>query len=165
MKKYVNGEYIEMTEEEIAEWQEAQKEVEDAGGAYQLISDVTLEEDGLIEPIRDVDYAAAKVDIVIPAMSSTPRLLISIAQSKHNGYVGTVEKYNAMRIIREFDRQKNVFPVDMKSSPAGTWLEKLSESYGRETVPERINAIYIGLGDTMGINFPAGTTVKIYAKK
>lgn len=135
------------------------------GGVYQLISDITLEEDGLIEPIRDVDYAAAKVDIVIPAMSSAPRLLISIVKSEHNGYVGTVEKYNAMRIIREFDRQKNVFPVDMKASPAGTWLEKWSESYGRETVPERINAIYIGLGDTMSINFPAGTTVKIYAKK
>lgn len=32
MKKYVNGEYIEMTEEEVTAWEEAQKEVEDAGG-------------------------------------------------------------------------------------------------------------------------------------
>lgn len=36
MKKYVNGEYVEMTEEEIAEWQEAQKEVEDAGGGISV---------------------------------------------------------------------------------------------------------------------------------
>lgn len=32
MKKYVNGEYIEMTEEEIAAWEEAQKAVEDSDG-------------------------------------------------------------------------------------------------------------------------------------
>lgn len=39
MKKCVNGEYIEMTEAEAADWEQAQKEVEDSnessgGGQY-----------------------------------------------------------------------------------------------------------------------------------
>lgn len=35
MKKYVNGNYVEMTEDEVTEWQEAQKEVQDIGGGYE----------------------------------------------------------------------------------------------------------------------------------
>lgn len=30
MKKYVNGQYIELTEEEVQAWEEAQREVEEA---------------------------------------------------------------------------------------------------------------------------------------
>lgn len=31
MKKYVNGKYVEMTEEELAEWQESQSSAEISG--------------------------------------------------------------------------------------------------------------------------------------
>lgn len=166
MKKYVNGEYIEMTPEEVAAWEEAQKAVEDAsGGVYQLIADITLEEDRLIEPITGVDYAAVKVDVIIPAMTSAPRFKISTNERGYTGYTGTVEKNNKIRIIREFDRKKNELPVDRKLSPYNSWLGKWSETYGINTVPERIKSIYMELGDTGNINFPAGTTVKIYARK
>lgn len=136
-----------------------------SGGVYQLIADITLEEDGLIEPITDVDYAAVKVDMVIPAMTSAPRLKISAKGNTYGGYVCNVEKYSNMRVIREFDCKKNKLPFDMINAESDSWLGKWKESYGINTVPERIKTIHIGLGDTGNINFPAGTTVKIYARK
>lgn len=47
MKKYVNGEYIEMTEEEIREIEEAKKQVEKEmrqTEAYKTLADITLDE-------------------------------------------------------------------------------------------------------------------------
>lgn len=47
MKKYVNGEYIEMTEEEIREIEEAKKQVDKEMvlvEKYKTLADVTLDE-------------------------------------------------------------------------------------------------------------------------
>lgn len=56
MKKYVNGEYIEMTEEEIREIEEAKKQVEKEmrqTEAYKTLADITLDENsGVVTIIR-----------------------------------------------------------------------------------------------------------------
>lgn len=47
MKKYVNGEYIEMTEEEIREIEEAKKQVEKEmiqAEAYKTLANITIDE-------------------------------------------------------------------------------------------------------------------------
>ncbi len=48
MKKYVNGEYVEMTVEELREWEKAQKEIEkfDWGGVMNLVESYVAEEGG-----------------------------------------------------------------------------------------------------------------------
>lgn len=68
-----------------------------------------------------------------------------------------------MRVIREFDRKKSELPVDMKLYPHNSWIGKWNESYGVNFVPERIKSVHVELGDLGNINFPAKTTVKIYA--
>lgn len=167
MKKYVNGEYIEMTSEEVAAWEEAQKAVEDSeGGGYKLIREIALEEEGLIDPITDVDYAAVVVDIIIPGITSGPRLIISTTSNLYNGYTCDAGKYSSIRVIKELDSRKNHgHPKISILNPYGTWIGIWRESYGIDSVPERINTISIYIGDTGNINFPAGTTVKIYAKE
>lgn len=48
MKKYVNGEYIEMTEEEIQETEEAKKQADKEMvqiEAYKTLADITVDED------------------------------------------------------------------------------------------------------------------------
>lgn len=135
-------------------------------GGYKLIRDMTLNDEGLIEPIRDVDYAAVVVDIIIPRVTTGPRLIISTTSRLYNGYTCNVEKYVDIRVVKEFDSRKNHgYPKISILNDYSSWLGIWKESYGANSVPERINEISIYLGDTGNINFPAGTTLKIYAKE
>lgn len=62
MKKYVNGNYVEMTEDEVTEWQEAQKEVQDIGGGMKLIGTYSAEEGSTV---FNVPVGKQYTDVVI----------------------------------------------------------------------------------------------------
>lgn len=169
MKKYSGGQYIDLTEEEEAEWETKRKELEENeqlfGGGYQLIADILLEEEGLIDPIEGLDYSAVRIEAMIPKTSASQRVLFTYNTSDSwKGFVCNTSTSADTKIVSEADHSQNYgYPKNFCMIP-NSWLNTGNVTYGQNVIPERINSIRIGLGDSRNINLPAGTSIKIYAR-
>ena len=172
MKKYVNGEYIEMTEEEVTAWEEAQKEVDDAGGVItpydvlgsglfvgELIEEVTLEEDMIYSLSGEFRYLAIKLLNV--ASTSSTRLWETVnGASTAIGTTTTGYKCRGYIILKSDDYVKIAF------SDSETWTNPMTEKTANHYISGNIKGVSISLGSNPG-NSPllAGTKITVYGIK
>lgn len=133
------------------------------------IANVTLtgEEETPYFEVTGIDYASVRVVVLVPAMDSAQRMLITCMPSdNYVGYCGVTSTGNTTRFYQFFDSSNFYYPVHARSVGGGTWVTEYNMIFNIVwPVPNRINYIKIGLADTFSVQLPQGTIIKIYGKK